>query len=192
MQATAHIMRAARRRRLYFKLRLAALACGAYTVVIGPGASLAAEDAPAGVRPAGVGDGFHPLADRSKDSGHRPGRARARPALFDDTPKPVCYGWAPPARAKGPKGAVIQPAKAAPATLAKPTVASRVIATPSPDIVEQVQAALTGMGLYSGRVDGVLAPDINDAIAAYQEEQGLPATGKLDTVTIAKLGLGTP
>jgi localization factor PodJL len=49
------------------------------------------------------------------------------------------------------------------------------------------QRALSRLGYYQGPRDGAASPALNMAIAAYQREQGLPATGALDDTTVAKL-----
>jgi peptidoglycan hydrolase-like protein with peptidoglycan-binding domain len=54
-------------------------------------------------------------------------------------------------------------------------------------LVEAMQTQLTELGAYSGMVDGIWGPDSDAAIAAFQEREGLPATGKLDEQTFAAL-----
>jgi len=44
-----------------------------------------------------------------------------------------------------------------------------------------VQAALAWRGYYSGRIDGVMGPETRSAIRAFQKQQGLPATGEIDS-----------
>jgi len=59
-------------------------------------------------------------------------------------------------------------------------------ATSSPSVVI-AQRALSRLGYYQGPRDGAVSPALNMAIAAYQREQGLPATGALDDTTVSKL-----
>jgi hypothetical protein len=44
-----------------------------------------------------------------------------------------------------------------------------------------VQAALAWRGFYSGRIDGVMGPETRSAIRDFQKQQGLPATGQIDS-----------
>jgi peptidoglycan hydrolase-like protein with peptidoglycan-binding domain len=54
--------------------------------------------------------------------------------------------------------------------------------------IEQVQQALKQHGHDPGRIDGVMGTQTTAALRAYQKEQGLSATGRLDETTRAKLG----
>jgi localization factor PodJL len=49
------------------------------------------------------------------------------------------------------------------------------------------QRALSRLGYYQGPADGVSSPALKFAIAAYQRDQGLPATGALDPTVVDKL-----
>lgn len=53
--------------------------------------------------------------------------------------------------------------------------------------IEKVQKALKQQGHDPGAIDGVLGPQTSAALRAYQKEQGLSATGRLDDATLAKL-----
>jgi hypothetical protein len=44
-----------------------------------------------------------------------------------------------------------------------------------------VQAALAWRGFYSGRIDGVMGPETESAIRAFQKQQGVPVTGQIDS-----------
>jgi peptidoglycan hydrolase-like protein with peptidoglycan-binding domain len=54
--------------------------------------------------------------------------------------------------------------------------------------VEQTQKALKQLGHDPGPIDGVMGAQTQSALRAYQREQGLSATGRLDDATLAKLG----
>ena len=54
--------------------------------------------------------------------------------------------------------------------------------------IERVQKALKQNGHDPGPVDGVNGPRTTSALKAYQQAQGLEATGRLDDATLAKLG----
>jgi hypothetical protein len=50
-----------------------------------------------------------------------------------------------------------------------------------------IQSALTLLGYDLGTVDGVFGPRSRDALAQFQDDNGLPATGEIDETTIALL-----
>lgn len=58
----------------------------------------------------------------------------------------------------------------------------------SDPIVERVQGALKGLSFYAGNVDGLNGPATEKAIRAYQEKNGLEATGKIDQPLLHRLG----
>ena len=55
--------------------------------------------------------------------------------------------------------------------------------------VAQAQRALSHLGYYQGPADGAASPALKFAIAAYQRDQGLPATGELDPTLNDRLAL---
>ena len=57
-----------------------------------------------------------------------------------------------------------------------------------PKLVSDIQRALQSSGYNPGPVDGVIGRDTTEAIAAFQQEQGL-ATGGLTMETIRALGI---
>ena len=58
--------------------------------------------------------------------------------------------------------------------------------------VERAQRALKDAGHDPGAIDGVVGAQTTAALKAYQKQQGLTPTGRLDEPTIAKLGGGEP
>ena len=56
--------------------------------------------------------------------------------------------------------------------------------------VRQAQEKLQQMGYDVGKVDGVAGPQTRAAVEKFQHDQGLKATGRLDTQTLAALNLG--
>jgi hypothetical protein len=58
----------------------------------------------------------------------------------------------------------------------------------TPQIVSNIQTALLKAGHNPGPVDGILGPQTNAAVAAYQKEKGL-ATGGLTYRTMESLGI---
>ncbi len=57
--------------------------------------------------------------------------------------------------------------------------------------VRQVQEALKAQGHDPGPIDGVMGPQTQEAIRAYQRSQNLTETGRLDAQTTEKLGIGS-
>jgi len=63
-------------------------------------------------------------------------------------------------------------------------------AKPFDQIVADVQTVLQEQGLYKGEVDGLVGPQTQEALAAYQTANGLAATATLDQPTLDSLGMG--
>jgi peptidoglycan hydrolase-like protein with peptidoglycan-binding domain len=57
--------------------------------------------------------------------------------------------------------------------------------------IEKVQQSLSDKGFYHGHADGVLGPRTRAGIREYQSSESLPVTGRLDTETAGKLGVGS-
>jgi peptidoglycan hydrolase-like protein with peptidoglycan-binding domain len=53
--------------------------------------------------------------------------------------------------------------------------------------VADVQLALADRGYYRGRIDGIMGPQTRSAIRAFQRNNGLPVTGRLDRRLFARL-----
>jgi len=56
-------------------------------------------------------------------------------------------------------------------------------------VVTNVQRALQQLGYYTGDLNGSLGVDTRQALAAYQQDYGLDATGIVDEATVHSLGL---
>jgi peptidoglycan hydrolase-like protein with peptidoglycan-binding domain len=57
------------------------------------------------------------------------------------------------------------------------------------DQVKAVQQALKDKGVDPGEVDGKMGPKTQSALREYQKKEGLKESGRLDTETMAKLGV---
>jgi peptidoglycan hydrolase-like protein with peptidoglycan-binding domain len=57
------------------------------------------------------------------------------------------------------------------------------------DIVRRAQTELRRERLYNGRITGRLDAETRDAIQRFQEERGLPTTGRLDRETALAMGI---
>jgi Putative peptidoglycan binding domain len=63
-------------------------------------------------------------------------------------------------------------------------------AEPPDQVIADVQAVLQQMGYYQGEVDGLLGPMTQQALTAYQADQGLATTAAIDQPTLDSLGMG--
>jgi len=64
-------------------------------------------------------------------------------------------------------------------------------AAPTPDRIGEIQAALAKNNAYDGVPTGKWDGSTADALRKYQAAHGLSPTGKLDALTLQKLGLGS-
>lgn len=55
--------------------------------------------------------------------------------------------------------------------------------------VRNLQQALKDRGVHPGPVDGIVSPETQAALRAFQERQRVPVTGRLDSQTREKLGM---
>ncbi|MGH9325644.1 MAG: peptidoglycan-binding domain-containing protein [Terriglobia bacterium] len=56
--------------------------------------------------------------------------------------------------------------------------------------VKEAQRDLQSGGYYHGKIDGIAGPQTRAAIRQYQKAENLPVTGRLNTATANKLGMG--
>ena len=62
---------------------------------------------------------------------------------------------------------------------------------PTAERTEQIQSALARGGYYSGDPTGKWDSSTEDALRRFQSANGLPPTGKLDALSLQKMGLGS-
>ena len=62
---------------------------------------------------------------------------------------------------------------------------------PSRDRIEEIQSALQREGYFKRDPDGIWGPETVHAMRNFQEDHGLDGTGKIDALTLQKLGLGS-
>jgi hypothetical protein len=62
---------------------------------------------------------------------------------------------------------------------------------PTPDRIREIQAALQKDGSYQGEPSGKWDAPTTDALSKFQEKNGFPVTGKIDALSLNKLGLGS-
>lgn len=75
--------------------------------------------------------------------------------------------------------------------LRKRRARQRAQAAPTPARISQIQSALASQGVYKGQPNGKWDSATIQAMKDYQSTHGLTATGKLDALTLQKLGLGS-
>jgi len=64
-------------------------------------------------------------------------------------------------------------------------------AAPTPERINEIQAALVKKGYYTGEPTGKWDDDATEAIKKFQAAHGLTPNGKYDALTLQKLGLGS-
>ena len=62
---------------------------------------------------------------------------------------------------------------------------------PTPDRISEIQSALARGGFYKADPNGKWDADTVDALQKFQSANGLDSSGKLDALTLQKLGLGS-
>lgn len=61
---------------------------------------------------------------------------------------------------------------------------------PTADRIREIQEALQKDGSYEGEPTGKWDEATTDAMRKYQDKNGFPATGKIDALSLNKMGLG--
>jgi peptidoglycan hydrolase-like protein with peptidoglycan-binding domain len=64
-------------------------------------------------------------------------------------------------------------------------------AAPTPDRINEIQGALVKKGAYSGAPSGKWDDSTVEAMKKFQSTHGLNPTGKMDALTLQRLGLGS-
>lgn len=64
-------------------------------------------------------------------------------------------------------------------------------AAPTPDRIKEIQAALQKDGSYQGEPTGKWDEATTEAMRKYQDKIGVTPTGKIDAISLKKLGLGS-
>jgi peptidoglycan hydrolase-like protein with peptidoglycan-binding domain len=68
---------------------------------------------------------------------------------------------------------------------------TRAQAAPTPDRIKEIQAALQKDGSYTGEPTGKWDAATSDAMRKFQDKNGFSPTGKIDALSLNKLGLGS-
>ena len=80
-------------------------------------------------------------------------------------------------------------APVAPSAAATSPPATRALDPTSPSAIGLTQARLNALGFDAGPADGIPGARTRQALMQFQRSKGLPASGRLDTPTLAALGL---
>jgi peptidoglycan hydrolase-like protein with peptidoglycan-binding domain len=64
-------------------------------------------------------------------------------------------------------------------------------AAPTPERINEIQEALATKGAFTGTATGKWDDSTTEAVKKFQTSNGLNPTGKLDALTLQKLGLGS-
>jgi peptidoglycan hydrolase-like protein with peptidoglycan-binding domain len=104
------------------------------------------------------------------------------------TPMPSPSGKAQPGVTQGSSGTE-SPAKSSAGS--KPGMINGQAARGGSEQVKKVQKALQEKGADPGPVDGIMGPMTESALKSFQKDQKLPETGRLDSETLAKLGVSS-
>jgi peptidoglycan hydrolase-like protein with peptidoglycan-binding domain len=64
-------------------------------------------------------------------------------------------------------------------------------AAPTPDRIKEIQTALQKDGSYEGEPTGKWDAATTEALKKYQDKNGITPTGKIDALSLNKLGLGS-
>ncbi len=67
------------------------------------------------------------------------------------------------------------------------TVVSRPDPQPSSDLIKRTQEALRSLGLYRGKIDGVVGVQSRSGLKLWQKQKGFADTGKIEEAQIVKL-----
>ena len=94
-----------------------------------------------------------------------------------------------PAAATAAKAATTRKAPVRP--VRKRKARPRVQTAPTTARISEIQSALAAQGAYKGQPNGKWDNATMQAMKDYQSSHGLTATGKLDALTLQKLGLGS-
>jgi peptidoglycan hydrolase-like protein with peptidoglycan-binding domain len=100
---------------------------------------------------------------------------------------PVLYAAARPTAAQTSKKKKAAPSKSRRRRVAKP----RGQRAPTADRIKEIQTALQREGSYQGSPTGKWDAASINAMKKYQDKNGLNPTGKIDALTLQKLGLGS-
>jgi peptidoglycan hydrolase-like protein with peptidoglycan-binding domain len=119
------------------------------------------------------------------------GAVAQTPKAAPKQPSAAKKSSAAPKRPAASKAAAGKSTAAAKSGRKKRVVArSRIQRQPTPERYTEIQQALVDKGYFSGKADGLWGPDSVAALKRFQEDQKLEATGKINALSLIRLGLG--
>jgi hypothetical protein len=68
----------------------------------------------------------------------------------------------------------------------------QIVTTTPASLVAEVQGELTRLGIYDGRLDGLMGPKTRNAIRTFQKTAGIPQTGEASPELLKRLKAATP
>lgn len=115
--------------------------------------------------------------------------AHAKPDDTTTTKKPVAHA---PAKTTSAHSQVAHPtAHRRVASTRRRTRRQPVQMAPTPERIQEIQSALAREGYYKEEPSGKWDADTVDAFQRFQQDHALTVTGKLDALSLQKLGLGS-
>jgi peptidoglycan hydrolase-like protein with peptidoglycan-binding domain len=128
-----------------------------------------------------------PYYDRYDDQDRRSpyyDRYREPADRSDDTYEPPAPPLSTPPRADS---GVYAMSRIAPGSIFARSVYERAPREVQQNVLYTVQELLARRGFYRGDLDGLPGPATSEAIASFQQDEGLPVTGRLDQETLGEL-----
>jgi peptidoglycan hydrolase-like protein with peptidoglycan-binding domain len=97
----------------------------------------------------------------------------------------------PKTTAKGSRSSTAKKVPANARSARRRKARQRAQTVPTPARISEIQSALAAQGAYKGQPNGKWDAATAQGMKDYQSAHGLTATGKLDALTLQKLGLGS-
>jgi peptidoglycan hydrolase-like protein with peptidoglycan-binding domain len=112
------------------------------------------------------------------------------PAAKKQSASPAKKSAAAPKQPPASKSTAAKKSTSKSGTRKRVVARKRIQQRPTPERYTEIQQALIGKGYFQGPADGVWGPDSVAALKRFQEDQKLEATGKIDALSLIRLGLG--
>lgn len=111
--------------------------------------------------------------------------------LASAAPRVSGAGLPAPSQTSSSAASTAKKKKVAASKSKKKTTHAKGQAVPTPDRIKEIQTALQKDGSYEGEPTGKWDAATADAMRKYQDKNGISPTGKIDAVSLNKLGLGS-
>jgi peptidoglycan hydrolase-like protein with peptidoglycan-binding domain len=123
---------------------------------------------------------------------HKSTAASSAPAASESAPAQAPKNST--TKSSAPKGSTVRKATKSSGKRSAKKGSSRHVegqAAPTPERIDEIQQALTRSGAYAEAPSGKWDDSTVEAMKKFQSEHGLTPTGKLDALTLQKLGFGS-